>query len=104
MAARHDLLMPCFGHAGDGNMHVRIVKKPSWSAEKWDAVLPEVLTELYTLVNRLGGTISGEHGIGHKRKKFMPLVCSEAHLNLIRAIKRALDPNGILNPGKIFDD
>jgi glycolate oxidase len=103
MSARHGLLMPCFGHAADGNMHVRIVKTPSWSMEKWETLLPAVLTELYTLVNRLGGTISGEHGIGHKRKKYMPLVCSEAHLNLMRAIKKALDPNGVLNPGKVFD-
>ena len=84
-------------------MHVRIVKKASWSMEKWDAALPGILTELYTTVHRLGGTISGEHGIGHKRKKYMPLVCSEAHLNLMRAIKRAWDPNNVLNPGKMFD-
>ena len=53
--------------------------------------------------SQLGGTISGEHGIGHKRKKFMPLVCSEAHIEMMRAVKRALNPNNILNPGKIFD-
>jgi glycolate oxidase len=103
MSQEHDLLMPCYGHAADGNMHVRIVKTPSWTMEKWEAALPGILTELYAFVSRLGGTISGEHGIGHKRKKYMPLVCSEPHLNLMRAIKKAFDPNNVLNPGKILD-
>ena len=99
----HGVQMPCFGHAGDGNLHARIVKDPAWSKERWDRTLPEILTELYKLTARLGGKISGEHGIGHKRKKYLPLVCSEAYIDVMRAIKKALDPNNILNPGKIFD-
>jgi glycolate oxidase len=59
--------------------------------------------DLYKLTKTLGGTISGEHGIGHKRKKYMPLVLSKAALDLMRSIKRAWDPNNILNPGKVFD-
>ncbi len=103
MAKKYDVLIPCYGHAGDGNMHTRIVCNPNWTAEKWNETLPKLLTELYTLTASLGGTISGEHGIGHKRKPYMSLVCSEAELEMMRQIKRALDPNNILNPGKIVD-
>ena len=98
-----DVLAPCFGHAADGNMHIRIVKNPDWSLEKWHAIRAEILKKLYAVTTELGGTLSGEHGIGHKRKQYMPIFCSEPHLNMMRAIKRALDPNNVLNPGKMFD-
>jgi glycolate oxidase len=94
--------IPCYGHAGDGNLHATPVMNPAWSLQKWHRVLPEILADLYRLTASLGGTISGEHGIGHKRKAFMPLVMDERVLELMRAIKRAWDPNDILNPGKIF--
>jgi glycolate oxidase len=103
LSAKYDLLIPCFGHAADGNMHTRIVKNPGWSDARWRETLPRVLEEFYALANRLGGTLSGEHGIGHKRKPYMPLFCSPAHLELLRGIKRAWDPNNVLNPGKVFD-
>ena len=67
-------------------------------------MLPELKSELYTATAKLGGTISGEHGIGHKRRDFMRLVMNEAELDLLRKIKNALDPNHILNPGKIIPD
>ncbi len=100
---RFGVLMPCYGHAGDGNMHARVVKDPQWSREKWYQVLPALLGELYELTGSLGGTISGEHGIGSKRKQYLPLVLSGEAIELMKAIKRAWDPNNILNPGKIFD-
>ena len=103
LAEKYDVVIPCFGHAGDGNMHARIVMNPEWSLEKWHETIPQILTELYRLVTELGGTLSGEHGIGHKRKRYMPLVVSGPHMEMMRAVKRALDPNNILNPGKIFD-
>ena len=103
LAEKYDVLIPCYGHAGDGNMHTRIVCNPDWSAQRWNETLPKLLKELYTLTASLGGTISGEHGIGHKRKPYMSLVCSEPELEMMRQIKRALDPNNILNPGKIVD-
>jgi len=62
-----------------------------------------ILDELYALTAHLGGRISGEHGIGHKRKKHLPRFVAPEYLELMRTIKRAMDPNGILNPGKIFD-
>jgi len=95
--------IPCFGHAGDGNLHAHVQKDPSWSREEWQVREPEILTQLYEVVARLGGTISGEHGIGHKRKPYLPLVMSDRQIELMRQIKRAFDPQGLLNPGKIFD-
>jgi len=95
--------IPCYGHAGDGNLHATPVMNPDWSLEQWHEKLPGILTELYELTAGLGGMLSGEHGIGHKRKQYMHLFVGEANLAMMRAIKRALDPNNILNPGKIFD-
>jgi len=103
LAVKYGVRVPAYGHAGDGNLHTRIVKDPDWPMDKWQQTLPAVLTALYKLTADLGGRISGEHGIGHKRKKYMPLFVSEAYLNMLRSIKRALDPNNVLNPGKIFD-
>jgi len=103
IAAKYGVMIPCYGHAGDGNMHTRVTMDPDWSLEKWDRTLPNILRDLYELAGTLGGRISGEHGIGHKRKKYMPLVVPETYLQMMRSIKRALDPNNILNPGKIFD-
>ncbi len=62
-----------------------------------------MLKDVYALAGGLGGVISGEHGIGHKRKAYMPIVCSPVYLEAMKALKRALDPNNVLNPGKIFD-
>jgi len=103
IAARHGVQIPCYGHAGDGNLHATVVKLPGDTVAQWQEKLPKVLTELYLAARALGGTISGEHGIGSKRKAFMSLVASNEELELMRKIKRALDPNNILNPGKIFD-
>lgn len=102
LAKKYGIAIPCYGHAGDGNLHATPVKNPTWSLEEWHKVLPRILTDLYRLTASLGGTISGEHGIGHKRRAFMPLVLDPNALNLMRAVKRAFDPNGILNPGKIL--
>jgi glycolate oxidase len=95
--------IPCYGHAGDGNLHATPVMNPEWTLEEWHGKVPQILTDMYKLTKDLGGTISGEHGIGHKRKKYMPLVVDEAYLGMARSIKRALDPNNVLNPGKIFE-
>ncbi len=103
VAGKHGLRIPTFGHAADGNLHSHPLKNPGMSDEEWDALLPAVLKELYEAAAALGGTISGEHGIGSKRKDFLPSVMPEPQIALLRAIKAALDPKGILNPGKIFD-
>ena len=91
----------CYGHAGDGNLHVNIIKG-NLSDEQWDTELPKAIRELFTEVVKLGGTISGEHGIGLVQKNYMDIAFPEVTLNLMRAIKTVFDPKGILNPGKIF--
>jgi len=103
LEGHYGVRMPCFGHAGDGNLHARIVADADWPADRWAETLEKILLELYELTASLGGTISGEHGIGHKRKKYMPMFVSAPAVELMRAIKRAWDPNNVLNPGKIFD-
>jgi glycolate oxidase len=91
----------CYGHAGDGNLHVNIIKG-EMNDEAWKNQLPEGIKEIFILCKSLGGTISGEHGIGLVQKEFMPLVFPEYQLELMRGIKKVFDPNQILNPGKIF--
>jgi glycolate oxidase len=90
-----------FGHAGDGNVHIDILKGDI-PYEKWKEGLPELKTEIYKRAIELGGTISGEHGIGYLRKDYLSLVFSEEEIELQKRIKRAFDPQGILNPHKIF--
>ena len=91
----------CYGHAGDGNLHIRIKKPGSIYSLNNPEVIP-ALRALFTLVKSLGGTISGEHGIGLIQKEFIDIVYSPVELDLMRGIKKVFDPNNILNAGKIF--
>ncbi|MEI8279263.1 MAG: FAD-linked oxidase C-terminal domain-containing protein [Bacteroidota bacterium] len=91
----------CYGHAGDGNLHVNIVKQ-NMSDKDWQEKLPIGIRKLFVEVARLGGTISGEHGIGLVQKGYMDVVFNEVQLQLMKDIKKVFDPKGILNPGKIF--
>jgi len=91
----------CFGHAGDGNLHVNILKG-EMSDDDWNNKLKDGIKEIFELTVALGGTLSGEHGIGLVQKEYMPLKYTRAHFELWRGIKKVFDPNGILNPGKIF--
>ncbi|MBN8653008.1 MAG: FAD-binding protein [Cytophagales bacterium] len=91
----------CFGHLGDGNLHVNILKEDI-SEHDWETKIPEGIGEIFKLTVSLGGTLSGEHGIGIAKRPYMPIAMSEVNLNLMRGIKKVFDPNGILNPGKIF--
>lgn len=92
----------CYGHAGDGNLHIRI-KKEGTSNSQDDPEIIASLRALFTLIHELGGTLSGEHGIGLVQKSFMDIVFNEKQLDLMRGIKKVFDPNHILNAGKIFD-
>jgi glycolate oxidase len=103
LSKKYDCPIPVYGHAGDGNLHATPVMNPAWTIQKWHDVLPDILTDMYRITHELGGMISGEHGIGHKRKKYMPLCVAPAYIEMMKAIKRAMDPANILNPGKIFD-
>lgn len=92
----------CYGHAGDGNLHVNIIKG-DMSDNDWNLKLPKGITEIFQLCKELGGTISGEHGIGLVQKKYMPIVFPKHQLALMKNIKKVFDPHLILNPGKIFE-
>ncbi len=92
----------CYGHAGDGNLHVNIIKG-DLSQQVWEEDLHKGITEIFELCKSLGGTISGEHGIGLVQKGYLPIVFSSTHMSLMKNIKLVFDPNYILNPGKIFD-
>jgi len=91
----------CFGHLGDGNLHVNVLKEQI-SDEDWNTKIIEGIAEIFKLSVLLGGTLSGEHGIGIAKKPYMPIAMSEVNLQLMRGIKKVFDPKGILNPGKIF--
>ena len=92
----------CYGHAGDGNLHVNIIKG-QLTDEQWNGSLKEGIVEIFELVKRLGGTISGEHGIGLVQKEYLPIVFDPVQMRLMKNIKALFDPNNILNAGKIFD-
>ena len=92
----------CYGHAGDGNLHVNIIKG-DMSDEKWNNELYKGIREIFTLTKNLGGTISGEHGIGLVQKPYIDIVFSKKEIEIQKEIKKIFDPNNILNPGKIFN-
>ena len=92
--------IPCFGHAGDGNIHVNVMVKDKNNHQE-DEKGHKAIKEIFELVIELGGTLSGEHGIGIRKAEFMNIAFSEAELNLFKQIKKTFDPNGILNPGKM---
>lgn len=103
IGGRYGFSSVCYGHAGDGNLHVNIIKD-SMSDEDWNNRLKDGIHEIFELTVALGGTISGEHGIGLVQRDYMPVKYSNIHLELMRQIKKVFDPNGILNPGKIFPE
>ena len=102
LGRQHDFHAVCYGHAGDGNLHIRIKKEGCPFSLNNPDIVP-ALDALFKLVKKLGGTISGEHGIGLVQKTYMPIMFSDNSINLFRGIKKVFDPNGILNTGKIFD-
>jgi glycolate oxidase len=102
IGARAGAPVICFGHAGDGNVHVNILAG-QLEGEAWNRAKSEVFPALIREVYRLGGVLSGEHGIGWLKKTELAQVLPPRHLEIMRGIKRVFDPAGILNPGKVFD-
>lgn len=102
-ARKYNFRAFCFGHAGDGNLHVHILRG-SQTDEEWDTIIPKAVREIFTYTVSLGGTLSGEHGIGLVQKQYMDVVFSPVELALMKGIKDVFDPKGILNPGKMFPD
>lgn len=103
IAEKYGVVIANFGHAGDGNLHPTIMKKAGASLAEWDELQPLIEKDIFFLTSELGGSLSGEHGIGSKRREFYAEFCQPGQLAVMRAIKKALDPNNIMNPGKIFD-
>lgn len=97
VSEKYGFKIPCFGHTGDGNVHTNVMVADLKDLEKGH----EAITEIFKLAVELEGTLSGEHGIGLSKAPFMHLAFSEAEMELFRSLKRAFDPNNILNPGKM---
>ncbi|MFB6306158.1 MAG: FAD-binding oxidoreductase [Flavobacteriales bacterium] len=90
-----------YGHAGDGNLHINIVKA-GLTEKQWNEEIPKAIREIFNLVKNLKGTLSGEHGVGYVQKPYLDIVYDPIHFELMKGIKKTFDPKGILNPGKIF--
>ena len=103
IARKYGIKTVCYGHAGDGNLHVNILKM-DMDDDRWNTQLEPAIKEIFELTVSLGGLISGEHGIGYVQRNYMPIVFSAEELDLMRRIKQAFDPLGILNPMKLFPD
>ena len=103
IGAKYGFNSICYGHAGDGNLHVNIIKE-NMPDEQWKNVVPKGVKEIFELTVGLGGTLSGEHGIGWVQRNFMPIAFNATQLNLMQGIKTLFDPKNIMNPGKIFPE
>ena len=101
VAKKHKLRIGTFGHMGDGNLHPTFLTDER-NKEEMHRV-EEAFKEIFDEAIRLGGTITGEHGVGMAKKSFLPKFAGDAQMRVMRELRHALDPNGILNPGKMFD-
>ncbi len=101
IGAKYGFRSVCYGHAGDGNLHVNIIRD-ELSDDAWHQEVPKGIREIFRLCVNLGGTISGEHGIGWVQKNYMDIPFNKTQLDLQKGIKKLFDPNNILNPGKMF--
>jgi glycolate oxidase len=101
IAKKYKLRIGTFGHMGDGNLHPTFLTDER-NKEEMHRV-EEAFKEIFDEAIRLGGTITGEHGVGLAKKSFLPKFAGEGQMQVMRALRHALDPNGILNPGKMFD-
>lgn len=102
VAVRHRLDAVCYGHAADGNIHVNVVQ-PAGQRERWMAERGRAVEEIFREVVALGGTITGEHGVGVTQRAYLALRHSPEVIAAMRAVKTLFDPGGVMNPGKIFD-
>jgi glycolate oxidase len=101
LAKKYNLKIGTFGHMGDGNLHPTFLTDER-NLEEMHRV-EEAFREIFDEAIRLGGTITGEHGVGVAKKSFLPKFAGDAQMRVMRQLRQVLDPNGILNPGKMFD-
>jgi glycolate oxidase len=101
VARKHRLRIGTFGHMGDGNLHPTFLTDERNRDEMHR--VEQAFHEIFDEAIRLGGTITGEHGVGIAKKAFLPKFAGDAQMRVLRELRRTLDPNGILNPGKMFD-
>lgn len=102
ISAKYGITTICYGHAGDGNIHVNILKD-KLDDHTWETQLDKAIREIFELTVSLDGMISGEHGIGYSQKSYLPIALSQTELDVMKRVKKTFDPNNILNPGKIFE-
>lgn len=100
---KYNVVIRGFGHAGDGNLHIYACKEGDMSLEEFAEKSDLVMEEMYKKAVEMGGEISGEHGIGHSKVKFLEEAVGETKMALMRGIKKVFDPNNILNPGKVCE-
>jgi len=100
LAEKYNVRIPSFGHAGDGNLHIYICRD-ELSLNEWEETLDACFDEMYSMAQKLGGLVSGEHGIGYAKKEFMKKQYGHTPVMLMQGIKKVFDPKNILNPGKI---
>ncbi len=103
LADQYGFRAACYGHAGDGNVHINILKM-GLDDTTWHHRLPEAIRALFAAVVRMGGTITGEHGVGWVQREYLPIALDETTLALHAGIKRLFDPHGIMNPGKVLPE
>ena len=110
ISEKYDVWIPSYGHAGDGNVHSHLMKvrfkdggMEEIEEQEWRAKLVRIRDEIHEDAKSRGGLVSGEHGIGLMKKKYLPMFCDPLRIQLMRGIKKEFDPKGILNPGKVFD-
>ena len=102
VAKQVDIRIPSFGHAGDGNLHVYICRD-HLEENIWKEKLDKAFDLLYEKAREFGGQVSGEHGIGYAKKKYLHEQLGDKQIEMMKGIKKVFDPNNILNPGKIFN-
>ena len=93
----------CFGHVGDGNLHINVLKPEDWDKADFVDKCHHVNQHLFETIQRHGGSISAEHGVGITKKPYLEYTRDALEVDYMRALKQVFDPNGIMNPGKIFD-
>ncbi|MBP2650372.1 MAG: FAD-binding protein [Firmicutes bacterium] len=101
LSKKYNVAIHCCGHAGDGNIHANILKDQH-SDKEWEEILPAVQSEIYAMVYGINGKLSGEHGIGYKRVAALEKYGNPTEIKMMKAVKMALDPNLIMNPGKVI--